>query len=224
MAHRPEVAVGVGGETVLERFDGGLERSERGAQIVADGGEEGAPGGVVVAALCLGPSQPLDHRVERGGRGAELVSSADPGTCLQISARNAIGGPSQRGKVVAQRAGDAEGEDDAEAGGDTEHDAQQVQVVHGQEHPPRPDRHRECDETGRDQPDGGDGVAERTTPGRGDGDEPGGPDGESGHGGEQGERLEAVRAAGVHDRLEHDHAGGDGEGGGCDCGLHGSNR
>ncbi len=74
--------------------------------------------------------------------------------------------------------------------------------MHREEHPPRADRHGEGDEPGRDQPNRGDGVTERTPPRRNRGDEPGGADGEGGHGGEQGERFEAVGAAGVHDDLE----------------------
>lgn len=86
--HGAQVAAGIAGHTALQRLDRSPHRGERGAQVVADRGQQDLPLALVPDPVGLERSESGDQRVERVGDGADLVVALESRPGVQVAVRD----------------------------------------------------------------------------------------------------------------------------------------
>ncbi len=189
---------------------------------MTDGGEEIAPGLVIPVPLRLGGLQLLQHVVECGRRGSDLVVADHPGADAALTGADPPRGRGHLFEVAGHRPRHGDGEHQAQCKGESEHHPQQLEVVRGQEHEaPREadaDCHHENDGSGEHT----NGAPQRGGASRPPREPPGHESGEQGRGNEDDRELLAVGPAGLHDDLSG-HIGNEGCRKKESCGSHGSN-
>ena len=101
--HRAQVAVGVGRHAVGEGLDGGPQRGDRRAQVVADARQHRRALGLEARPLVLERVEPGGQLVERPGDVAELVGAVDAGADVAVARLDPPHGGLQARGVAAER-------------------------------------------------------------------------------------------------------------------------
>ena len=136
VVHGGEVANGILGHAVLQRLDGGPQRGERCAQVVADGRQEKAAFALVGQPLRFQLLEAGGHQVQRTRDGADLVLTVQAGTGGEISTAHRGDRAAYPFEVGRERLGKTESQCQAEPEGEHQEGEEEAEVVRGEEHLP----------------------------------------------------------------------------------------